>query len=142
MDRINRTISILYRYGQRFLTARLRPVGVEVGQMPALMRVFQSPGITQEQITYETGMDKGTVARSVQQLEANGLVRREVDPADRRVNHIYATAKARALEPEVQRALEELHRALCRGLTEEEVAAAFGLLGRMKENLMEELARK
>ena len=52
--RLNRDISILYRYGQRFFACRLAPLGVEVGQLPVLMQVYQMPGTTQDAlITHE-----------------------------------------------------------------------------------------
>lgn len=140
--RINRTISILYRYGQRFLAANLRPLGFEVGQFPSLMRIYSTPGITQDQISYETGMDKGTTTRSVQQLEANGLAYRENDPVDRRINHIYPTTEGKRLEPKVTEVADALHNVLYRGFTPAEILQAGALLERMKRNLMEEIGRK
>lgn len=134
-ERVNRTISVLYRYGQRYLGARLRPLGLEVGQLPALLRICRNPGITQEQISLETGMDKGTTARSVQRLAELGLVRRETDRADRRINHIYPTERACAIEESVIAVLEELHDILYEGMTEAEIAQAADLMNRMKENL-------
>lgn len=134
-ERINRTISILYRYGQRYLSARLRPLGLEVGQLPALMRICKTPGITQEQISLETGMDKGTTARSVQRLEEAGLVRRETDKADRRLNHIFPSPRAGAVEHEILAAVEGLHDILYEGMTELEITQAAVLMNRMKDNL-------
>lgn len=140
--RINRTISILYRYGQRFLATRLRPLGIEVGQFPSLMRVYSTRGITQEQISFETGMDKGTTARSVQQLEKNGLIFRKSDPSDRRMNHIFLTEKGEKLEPEVYAAADALHEVLYRGFTSEEIELTGSFLNRMKKNLADEIGRK
>ncbi|HIX64859.1 MAG TPA: MarR family winged helix-turn-helix transcriptional regulator [Candidatus Anaerotruncus excrementipullorum] len=135
MDRVNRYISILYRYGQRFLTARLRPLGLDVGLLPAFLQLCRFPGSTQEEIASRTGMDKGTTARSVKRLEEQGYASREGDPWDRRVNHIYPTEKARALEPQVEQVLVELHRYLYQGFTGPEIERALETLRRMQENL-------
>lgn len=89
--RLNRDISILYRYGQRFFACRLAPLGVEVGQLPVLMQVYQMPGTTQDALSVGRGFDKGTTARVAKSLEDAGLLRRETDPDDRRINHLYPT---------------------------------------------------
>ena len=139
MDRVNRYISILYRYGQRFLTARLLPLGLEVGLLPSFLQVCRFPGITQEEIAARTGMDKGTTARSVRRLEDQGFARREGDPYDRRVNHIHPTEKARSLEPQVEAVLAELHRYLYRGFSPQEIDQALDTLRRMQENMEQAL---
>ena len=141
MDRVNRRISILYRYGQRFLTARLKPLGLEVGLLPSFLQVCRFPGITQEEISAHTGMDKGTTARSVKKLEEQGYVFCTGDPADRRVNHIQPTSQARALEPLVEEVVEELHRHLYRGFSPQEICLTLESLSRMQKNLEEALSQ-
>ena len=140
--RASRTISVLYRYSQRFLTRRLRPLGLEVGEFPALMQIYTRPGITQEQISAETGMDKGTTARSVGQLEQMGLILREVDQVDRRVNHSYPSAEGLKLQPEFQAVADELRSVLYGGMTSQEVQATARLLERMRKNMIEEIKRQ
>ena len=133
----NRTISILYRYSQRFFAQELRSAGfsLEVGWLPALMQAYRCPGVTQDGISAQAGMDKGTVARAVKQLEEAGLIFRAADEADRRINHIHPTAKAMELYPSVVDVIGRLHGVLYAGLSEEEVCQALSLLERMKANL-------
>ncbi|MBE5780562.1 MAG: MarR family transcriptional regulator [Clostridiales bacterium] len=140
-QRANRYISMNYRYGQRILTRLLRKHGlpIEAGQLPFLRQVQRQPGITQEQLSSTIGMDKGTTARMVSQLEANGLVTRQSDEKDRRINHIYATAAADELHPKIVSVVEEFHIILYQGLSESEIEAATDLLIRMKDNLLEYL---
>lgn len=97
--RLNRDISILYRYGQRFFACRLAPLGVEVGQLPVLMQVYQMPGTTQDALSVGRGFDKGTTARVAKSLEDAGLLRRETDPDDRRINHLYPTGAGALAAP-------------------------------------------
>lgn len=134
---INRTISILYRYNQCFFTQRLGEYSLpmEVGQLPALIQVYRHPGITQDGISLNAGIDKGTVARTVKQLEDNGLVIRETDSKDRRVNHIYATEKGMESKEQVFQIIRELHEVLYRGLCDSEIAEAISLLERMRNNM-------
>ncbi len=134
---INRTISRLYRYNQRFFTQWLEALSlpIEVGQLPALIQIFMHPGITQDGISANAGIDKGTVARTVKQLEDNGLVSRQTDRGDKRVNHIFATEKGLECKEQVFQLIEELHNVLYKGLSDSEIEEAVSLLEHMRRNM-------
>ena len=139
---INRTISVLYRYSQQFFAEELARRGrpLQVGQLPFLMQVYRHPGITQEGIAQGACMDKGTTARGIAQLERAGLVRRETDENDRRVNHIFATEQALAVREEIHAVIDRLHEVLYTGFGTDEIEQASALLQRMRGN-MERLIR-
>ena len=134
---INRTISILYRENQRFFYQKLEEYSlpVEVGQLPALMQVYRNPGITQDGISYNAGIDKGTVARTLKQLEDNGIVTRVTDSKDRRVNHIFASPKGLEIKAQIFQIIEELHDVLYRGFCDQEIDEAIKSLERMRNNM-------
>lgn len=134
---INRTIPILYRHNQRFFAQRLQEYSlpIEVGQLPSLMQVYRHPGITQEGISSNAGIDKGTAARTLKQLEDAGLVTRQTDEKDRRVNHIYATEKGLEIKEQVFQIIRELHEILYQGFSDSEIDQAIFLLERMKNNM-------
>ncbi|MGI6605408.1 MAG: MarR family winged helix-turn-helix transcriptional regulator [bacterium] len=134
---INRTISILHRYKQWFLAQRLGQYGlsIEVGQIPVLVQVYRYHGISQDGISTNAVLDKGTVARVVKQLEESGLVVRQTDECDRRVNRIYPTPKALELEGNVFGLLRELQEIMYQGFTQEEIEHVNSLLERMKGNI-------
>ncbi len=138
---INRNFSILYRYGQRFFVQKLKDQGLpfEVGQFPFLMQVYRCPGITQEGLSSQAVMDKGTTARSIKQLEECGLIRREIDEYDRRIQHIYPTPDALQIKEQVFDIIKNLHEVLYKGLSKEEITLAMSLTDRMKENIAEYL---
>lgn len=134
---INRMISILYRYNQRFFARKLeeRSLPVEVGQVPTLIQVYRHPGITQDGISANAGIDKGTVAHIVKQLEKSGMVERQTDSEDRRINHIFATGKGLECKEQISLIIRELHQVLYRGFCEEEIETAMSMLERMKKNM-------
>lgn len=138
---INRTISVLYRYGQRFFVQKLKEQGLpfEVGQFPFLMQVYRHPGITQEGISANAVMDKGTTARSIKQLEECGLVRREIDECDRRIHHIYPTPQALEIKDQVFEVIKNLHEILYKGFSDEEIALVMSLTDKMKSNIADYL---
>lgn len=137
----NRSIANLYRLTQRFFALELRRAntGLEVGWLPVLMQTYHTPGVTQDGISAAAGMDKGTVARVLKQLEDAGFVTRTPDEADRRVNHVFPTQKALDARPHVQEVIQRLHEILCEGLSEEEMERTFALLERMRGNLTSHL---
>ncbi|MDI3481825.1 MAG: hypothetical protein PWQ97_1480 [Tepidanaerobacteraceae bacterium] len=134
---INRTISILYRNNQRFFAQKLKEYSLplEVGHIPSLIQVCLYPGITQDGISENAGLDKGTVAHTVKQLEDTCLVIRQTDEKDRRINHIFPTPKGLEISKIVFKIIKELHEILYQGFEPSEIEIAISLLERMKNNM-------
>lgn len=132
----SRNIAVLYRLNQKILfrIAKQKSLPLEVGQIPVMMQVYRYPGLTQDMISANSGVDKSTVARVLKQLEESGMVRRDADQDDRRVNHIYTTAKAEQYRERVFQMIHELHDILYQGLTEDEVEHAIPLVMKMRAN--------
>ncbi len=137
----NGYVSILYRYSQRYFAQKLREdqLPLELGQLPCMLRVLREPGLTQETISAQLGMDKGTVARSLCTLEKSGLILRSEDPGDRRVNHIYPTSLATELFPVLQRYVTDYQEMLFRDFSPQDREKAMELLCRMRENVARQL---
>jgi DNA-binding MarR family transcriptional regulator len=138
---INRSISILYRYNQRFFAQKLQEYSlpIEVGQIPTLIQVYRHPGITQDGISSNACMDKGTVARTIKQLEENNIIIKESDPKDRRVNHIFATQKGMKCKEQLFLIIRELHGVLYQGFSDSDIAEAISMLQRMRKNMLDYL---
>jgi DNA-binding MarR family transcriptional regulator len=135
----NKYISILYRFSQRYFTQRLRGSGLEVGQLPFLLSLYRFPGLTQERLSATLGMDKGTTARSLAQLEKAGLVLRQCCKNDRRINHVYPTGRALDMQDDLFSVVEDLHDILYRGLSPQERQDVVRLLTHMAGNMDEHL---
>lgn len=138
MDRplFSRNIAVLYRLNQKILFRIVKQKGIplEVGQIPVMMQVYRYPGLTQEKISANSGVDKSTVARVLKQLEESGMACRTSDQDDKRINHIYATEKGEKYREQVFRMIHELHDILYQGLTEDEVERAIPLVMKMRAN--------
>lgn len=134
--RINRTLSVLYRYNQRFFAHKVkeRKLPIEVGHIPSLMQVYYHPGITQDQLSFYNGMDKGTTARSIKQLEELKLLYRKTDQSDRRINHLFLTPDGIRVRNQMSEIILELHEMLYEGFESEEIDLLMDLLQRMKQN--------
>jgi DNA-binding MarR family transcriptional regulator len=70
-------------------------------------------GISQSALTQSMGLSKQAVQQLLDQLEGSGVIRRETDPADKRVRRIVLTELGlsdRAAQKHVRRHLEETAR--------------------------------
>lgn len=136
---INRTISRLHRQNLRFFALKLKEyqLPIDVGQIPVLMQVYRNPGITQDGISANARLDKGTTARCLNQLEDAGIVRRETDENDRRINHIHATDDGMLIKACVFDIIKELHIVLYEGFSEEEIEDLNNMAERMTCNMSE-----
>ena len=76
-----------------------------------------------------------TMVRILDRIEADGLLERRPDPADRRARRLYLTRKAKPLLDKIWR-LSELGRAeTFAGISRQEREAFVGLLERMHSNV-------
>jgi len=69
-------------------------LGVTRAQWMVLARLARRPGCSQTELADMMEMERATAGRLVDRLEENGLVRREPDPADRRVRRVFPTELA------------------------------------------------
>jgi DNA-binding MarR family transcriptional regulator len=77
----------------------------------------------------------GNVTGITDQLEAEGLVRREVDPSDRRSFVVKLTPEGRRLFGEMAAVHEGWVIELFEGLSSEEKETLYALLGKLKQHL-------
>ena len=130
-----RFFSIILRHGKMHLNRELDELHIRSGQIPILRVLEARDGINQESIRKHFLLDKGTIAKTIRPLIAEGYISRETDPSDKRSYRIFLTEKGRGVLPAVGDALEKWNEILTAGFSEDEKAAVAGLLSRMSENV-------
>jgi DNA-binding MarR family transcriptional regulator len=131
---INRWISILYRYGQSHISKQLEFYNIGSGQYIFLIALYKKDGISQEEISDHLKIDKATTAKSIERLEKEGYVKRDIDSKDKRAYKVFLTQKAFDVRPIICSVLKKWSAVLSEGLTEDEKSIALNLLGRMAKN--------
>ena len=87
-------LSVLYRNTQKYFDRLLTRYDIGSGQLIFLLCINESEGITMQEVTNLTEVDKGTTTKSIQRLIDQGYVQAKTDENDRRVKRLYTTQKA------------------------------------------------
>jgi len=73
---------------------RVKDLGLTRAQWWVLTHLFRSNGVSQTELAEMLEVEKPTLGRLIDRLEAKGWVRRESDERDRRVWRVFLTADA------------------------------------------------
>jgi DNA-binding MarR family transcriptional regulator len=109
-------VNLLARLFERALRERISRHGVVPGQFPALLCLYEQDALTQAEIGSLVQIEQPTIAKTLQRMERDGLIRRAPDPDDRRRVRIHLTPRARALEPTLAAAAREINARAVDGL--------------------------
>jgi len=128
-------VNYLARLFARALYRRIGEHGVNTGQFPVLLRLWEQDGITQASLVGELAVEQPTMAGTLKRMERDGLIKRVPDPNDGRQSHIRLTRRGRALEDALVASARETNVVALRGLTVSETTQFMSLLKRMIDNL-------
>lgn len=102
--------------------------------------ICECPGLTQDQLASKLQIDKGTVAKTLQQILAFGFITRRNSPRDRRVNQLYPTQKALDIYPQIMETARLWTRHIFSGFTKDEAGMFLNFLGRLPSQQSELLS--
>jgi len=119
------------------IRSRLREnFGTTLPRFDLLAQLERHPeGLRMGELSRRMMVTTGNVTGITDQLEAEGLVRREVDPTDRRSFVVKLTPQGRRVFAEMARVHESWVIELFEGLPGEEKETLYALLGRLKNHL-------
>lgn len=116
--------------------ALLEDKSLHPGQVPVLLELSQSEGLSQIELSRRLHVRPPTVAVMLQRMEKADLIRRCQDAKDQRVIRVYLTDKGSEVHRDVRRMIEEIDRESLVDFTREEVLLLRRFLRQIKENLM------
>lgn len=115
----------------------LKPLNVTRSQWWVLAYLSREDGMTQSQLAEELDMGKVAIGGLIDRLEKSGLVRRDADASDRRVNRVFLEPKSKALIASMRKVSHKMNQRILRGLEEEDLESTAVTLDAMKHNLLE-----
>jgi DNA-binding MarR family transcriptional regulator len=125
---------IMGRYNAS-LREEMASLGLTTPKMRALavLSVIEGPLIRELAVYAVT--DPSTLSRALDQLQAEGMVRREADAADSRATRVHITEAGRAAFDSLWPHMAAAHARMFRGIADEERRAFVGTLQKMLANI-------
>ncbi|MCC6248745.1 MAG: MarR family transcriptional regulator [Rubrivivax sp.] len=114
----------------------LKPLNVTRSQWWVLAYLSREDGMTQSQLAEELDLGKVAVGGLIDRLEKSGLVRREADAADRRVNRVFLEPKSKQLIARMRKVSHRMNEKILEGLADVKLESTALTLDAMKRNLL------
>jgi MarR family transcriptional regulator for hemolysin len=114
----------------------LRRAGGSLGTWIVLNALSEEGILSQKVLASHVHVEGATITHHVDRLEQKGLVRRVVDPSDRRVRRIEPTAAGRRLHRRLLAEAREFERVVFAGVSEAEQTELRRVLGQIESNLL------
>jgi len=125
---------IMGRYNSA-LQAEMSQLGLTMPKMRALAVLAVMDGLLIRELSIYAVVEQSTLSRALDTLEADGLVRREVDPDDGRAFRVYLTDSGRDAYARLWPHMFKAHEAMFAGIPEEQRAAFVSTLNTMLRNV-------
>jgi len=118
----------------RYLTAQLATYGITFSQFQHLRNLWVENGLTQAELSRRIGIEMASSTAVLDSLEADKLITRVRNAADRRKINVFLTAAGAALEAPLMACAADANKRASKGLRKDEVAQLFALAGQVIEN--------
>ena len=125
---------IMGRYNAS-LRAEMADLGLTTPKMRALAVLSVVEGPLIRELSVLTVVEQSTLSRSLDQLQAEGLVRREGDAVDSRAVRVFITEAGRAVFESLWPHMAAAQARMFRGVPDEERRAFVGTLQKMLHNI-------
>ena len=110
-------------------------VSLTIEQWSVLYHLWKQDGMSQQELCSATFRDKPSIARLVDNLEKLVLVKRVPDGRDRRINKVFLTKNAEALEEKTMQLAEETLNDALAGVSQDQIEVCKEVLQRVYDNL-------
>ncbi len=124
------------RYGMKCMN-HIREMGIQHGQMPIIMIVYENDGCSQKEIAEKMGVTPPTVNVSIQRLEKANIVSRKRDEADQRIMRVYLTENGQRIVKEIKEEAKAVEKVMFSNFNETELC----LMRRFFEQILDNIER-
>jgi DNA-binding MarR family transcriptional regulator len=134
-------LSKIHHLSRRVLARKMKEHGLEEpnpGQGRILFALWQGDGVPITILAERTALEKSTLTRMLDRMEADGMVRREAAPGDRRSVRVVLQPRVRGMLDDFAAVSEEMGAVFYRGVSAEEIRAFEATLEKIYANLVAE----
>lgn len=126
-------MGLINRFAWNYAREKAVSSGLSNVQQKVCISIYYRPGLSQDDVAHELGMDKSSIAKLIAKLMAGGYVRRETNPGDRREYMLYLDDSGRASTEEFISCLKEFEQKFGVGAAEGSFADIDEYLDRILE---------
>jgi DNA-binding MarR family transcriptional regulator len=119
----------------RRLATDLVKHGIGFKQYFYLRALLEEDGISQIELSERVGMNRATVTSAIDTMESQGIVKRVIDPNDRRIYLVSLTPKGQKLRSAVLETIESIQVRASAGISERELAQFRRTAEKMQRNV-------
>lgn len=123
------------RLSRTALAARLLDHGFYAGQDQIMLALSQTDGQTPGQLAARLGVRPPTITKTINRLQAQGVLGKRASEHDARQAHIFLTERGREAIRSIEKSVRKTEKQAFRGLDKKEQKALARLLARVEDNL-------
>ena len=130
-------VNILNCRLKKYVAAVFKAEGINLTaeQFLVMDTLWNQGEMTQQTIAYIIQKDKNSVTQFIDNLEKKGLVKREVDSSDRRVNNIRLSEAGMAMKDNTKRVAIATLNDIVDGIPEEDLKTFVRVLNKANDNI-------
>lgn len=123
------------RLSRTALAARLLDHGFYAGQDQIMLALSQADGQTPGQLAAKLGVRPPTITKTINRLQAQGVLDKRASEEDARQAHIFLTERGREAIRAIEKSVRKTEKQAFRGLDKKEQKTLAKLLARVEGNL-------
>lgn len=139
---LGRCISILDRLMKMYYDRGLADFEIGWGQQFYVEYISDHPGASAQEMVEYIRVDKATLTKSIKKLAEIGYIEIVSDRKDKRVKHLYLTAKSAPAVKRIKEIHLEFYSALCGSLSPQEISLCEQTMKQMMENINQKVWHK
>lgn len=117
------------------LDRRLRPSGFSHSRWLLLLHLSRHDGCTQRELAQHMGIEAATLVKLVDRMEQEGLLKRCVGEADRRVRHLNLSAAGKKAVAHIRSHAAVLRQEILSGSSKHDIGVSIDVLSRIRDKL-------
>lgn len=135
MTEVLREIGMIARALDSISNVEFKDLALSKGQYLYLVRIYENPGIIQEELANLIKVDKTTASRALKKLVVAGLITRENSAKNQKNKHLFVTNKGKELYSFIKRENDYSEKMALSGLTSTEQVQLEQLLTKVCQNV-------
>lgn len=135
MVEILREIGMIARSLDSIANIEFKECNLTKGQYLYVIRIYENPGIIQEELSDMIKVDKTTISRAVKKLEKDGFIEKKSDEENKKIKRLYVSKKGEEVYDFIKRENDYSNEIALKGFSKREAEEIEKLLIKVRKNV-------